>query len=262
MSRRKPMKVPADYHDSMQSDSDDVTNAPYIQEVVNAANAPPSPVSSQLSTADRRRQRETKNQGRQDSFDAANKALTDKRNRITIPTPEEDDDEITRSETQSIRKTKKYVRHKPSVVWKHVTKSPIVDKVECNHCAKNWSNLFGSTSTPLKHVKNKHYNLLTVEQKEYMSKNGETSGKGGTLPKRTLTKKNTKAGPLPRTHNKVKRVDAKLGRLLISSCASWTLLDNPEFGLFCEEILAGRYNVPTRGYMLDNVINPMFHEAK
>ena len=95
-----------------------------------------------------------------------------------------------------------------------------------------------------------------------MSKNGETSGKGGTLPKRTLTKKNTKAGPLPRTHNKVKRVDAKLGRLLISSCASWTLLDNPEFGLFCEEILAGRYNVPTRGYMLDNVINPMFHEAK
>ena len=134
--------------------------------------------------------------------------------------------------------------------------------MECNHCAKDWSGLSGSTSTPLKHIKNKHYNLLTVEQKEYMSKNGETSGKGGTLPKRTLTKKNTKGSPLPRTHNKVKRVDAKLGRLLISSCASWTLLDNPEFGLFCEEILAGRYNVPTRGYMLDNVINPMFHEAK
>ena len=102
------MKVPADYHDSMQSDSDDVTNAEYIQAVANAVNAPPSPVSPQLSgglsTAYRRRQREKKNQGRQDSFDAANKALNDKRNRITSPTQEEDDDEITRSETESIRK--------------------------------------------------------------------------------------------------------------------------------------------------------------
>ena len=106
MSRRNRMKVPADYNDSMQSDSDDVTNAAYIQEVVNAANAPPSPVSSQLSTADRRRQRETKNQGRQDSFDAANKLLNDKRNRITTPTQEEDDDEISRPATESIRKKK------------------------------------------------------------------------------------------------------------------------------------------------------------
>ena len=184
------MKVPADYHDSMQSDSDDVTNAPYIQEVVNAANAPPSPVSSQLSTADRRRQRETKNQGRQDSFDAANKLLNDKRNRITTPTQEEDDDEISRPATESIRKKKKYVRNKPSVVWKHVKKLPNVDKVECNHCASFWWNLLGSTSTPLKHVKDHHYNKLTDEQKDRMSKNGEMSGKGDTVPKRTLNKKN------------------------------------------------------------------------
>ena len=95
-----------------------------------------------------------------------------------------------------------------------------------------------------------------------MSKNGETSGKGGTVPKRTLCKKKLQYGPLPRSDKKVMRVDAKLGRLLISSSASCTLLDNPEFGVFCEEILAGRYNVPTRGYMLANVINPMFHEAK
>ena len=39
-----------------------------------------------------------KNQGRQDSFDAANNALIAKRNRITSPTREEDDDEISRPE--------------------------------------------------------------------------------------------------------------------------------------------------------------------
>ena len=257
------MKCPADYNNSMQSDSDSVNNTEYIQEVVNA---PPSPVSPQLSgglsSAYRKRQREKKSQGRQDSFDAANKLLNDKRNRITTPTQEEDDDEISRPATESIRQKKKYVRNKPSVVWKHVKKLPNVDKVECNHCASFWWNLLGSTSTPLKHVKEHHYNKLTDEQKDRMSKNGETSGKGGTVPKRTLCKKKLQYGPLPRSDKKVMRVDAKLGRLLISSSASWTLLDNPEFGLFCEEIFAGRYNVPTRGYMLDNVINPMFHEAK
>ena len=48
-----------------------------------------------------------KKQGRQDSFDAANKLLTDKRNRITTPTREEDDDEISRPATESV--TKKHV---------------------------------------------------------------------------------------------------------------------------------------------------------
>ena len=99
------MKCPADYNDSMQSDSDSVNNTEYIQEVVNA---PPSPVSPQLSgglsSAYRKRQREKKSQGRQDSFDAANKLLNDKRNRITTPTQEEDDDEISRPATESIRK--------------------------------------------------------------------------------------------------------------------------------------------------------------
>ena len=73
-----------------------------------------------------------------------------------------------------------------------------------------------------------------------MSKNGETSGKGGTVPKRTLCKKMFHNGPLPRSNKNVKRVDGKLARVLISSTASWTVLDNPEFGVFCEEILSGR----------------------
>ena len=70
------------------------------------------------------------------------------------------------------------------------------------------------------------------------------------------------AGPLPRNHGSVKRVDAKLARVLISSNASWSLLDNANFGAFCDEILNGRYKLPTRTYILTNVINPMFRKPK
>ena len=128
-----------------------------------------------------------------------------------------------------------------------------------------WLNLGGSTSTPLKHVKDVHYDKLTDEQKQRMSKNGETSGKGGKKPKRTLLRKfveENKNVPLPRGSESVKRVDRKLAKALISSNASWTLLDKPEFADYSKEILNGRYNLPTRGYMLDNVINPMFQETK
>ena len=69
-------------------------------------------------------------------------------------------------------------------------------------------------------------------------------------------------GPLPRSHASVKKVDKKLAKVFISSIASWSLLDNADFGAFCEEILGGKYNLPTRAYILNNVINPMFQETK
>ena len=215
------MKCPEDYNDAMQSDSEPMNDPLYMQEEQNAPASPASPqLSGGVSSTYRKRQREKKKQGRQDSFDAANKLLTDKRNRITTPTREEDDDEISRPATEPVRKkTRKYTRNKPSVVWRHVTKLPNVDKVQCNHCASFWWHLSGSTSTPLKHVKEQHYNKLTDEQKQRMSKNGETSVKGGTVPKRTLCKKMFHNGPLPRSNKNVKRVAGKLARVLISSTA-------------------------------------------
>ena len=75
------MKCPADYNDT--------------QEEENAPVSPPSPqLSGGMSHANRKRQCQEKKQGRQDSFDAANRLLTNKRNTITTPTPEGDDDEI------------------------------------------------------------------------------------------------------------------------------------------------------------------------
>ena len=69
-------------------------------------------------------------------------------------------------------------------------------------------------------------------------------------------------GFLPISHISVKRVDKKLAKVIISSIASWSLLDNADFGAFCDEILGGRYNLPTRTYNLDNFINPMFQKTK
>ena len=94
--------------------------------------------------------------------------LNDRRNRITTPTQEEDDDEITRPATESQIRTRKYKRRLPSVVWGHVTNSDN-DKIECNHCSKTWSGLCGSTSNPLKQLKDEHHSKLTDKQKKEMS---------------------------------------------------------------------------------------------
>ena len=94
------MEWPEGYIDVMQSDSDSVNDPLYTQEKQNAPASPTSPpLSGGISTAYRKRQREKKAQGRQYSFDAANKLLTDRRNRITTPTREEDYDEISRPAT-------------------------------------------------------------------------------------------------------------------------------------------------------------------
>ena len=159
--------------------------------------------------------------GKKDSFDKANEALMSKKNRVTSPTSAEDDDEITRPEA-SPKKSHVYIRAKPSVVWEHMKKVNN-EKVACNHCTSMWIHLDGSTSMPLRHIKAEHYDKLTDEQKERMTKNGETSGKGGKMPKRTLFKKFVEEKtylPLPRGSESVKRFDRKLAKALISSNAS------------------------------------------
>ena len=62
--------------------------------------------------------------------------------------------------------------------------------------------------------------------------------------------------------NMFRKLIKKLGKVLISSNVSWTLLENKEFAEFTKEILNGRYNFPGRTYMWDNVVTPMFDETK
>ena len=188
--KRRSMKVPADYNDADQSDSDPAQD-PLFQTGENGA--PSSPASPQLSgeVSDyyrRKRQREKQITGRDATYEAASRKLTDARNRIISPTPEEDDDEITGPIAQSPTKLpRKYNRRTPSVMWDHAIN--VNGKVTCKHCDKYWSNLGGSTSTPLKHIKDMHFAYITVEQRERMSRNSETSGTSGTATKRTIKKK-------------------------------------------------------------------------
>ena len=126
---KKRMKVPADYDRPDQSDSDDKEDSSYSQEDEDASRykpspkkrgvrtrqqrqktnrgsspettqwgetAPPSPTSAPETALDRNVWCATSSQNRLATFHAAERLLNDKRNRITSPTPEEDDDEIYR----------------------------------------------------------------------------------------------------------------------------------------------------------------------
>ena len=125
--------------------------------------------------------------------------------------------------------------------------------------AKN--SLHGSTSNPLKHLKNHHFNKLSDEDKQELTRNGETSGHHD-RPKRTLYRLKHSTGPLPRNHALVKNIDRKVARLFVSSTVSWSLLENKDFGNLCSELLGGRYNIPSRDYILNNVMVPMYEETK
>ena len=179
--------VPADYDYPDKSDSDDREDPSYSQEDEDASrcqpspqvggvrtrqqhtqqrkkqnrgsspettqredSAPPSPTSAQESALDRKVRREKSSQSRLDTFHAAESILNDRRNRITSPTPEEDDDDISRLTEFMHHKTRRRClnRRKPSVVWAHVIKSKKEDLTRCIHCNKTWESLRGSTSNP------------------------------------------------------------------------------------------------------------------
>ena len=104
-------------------------------------------------------------------------------------------------------------------MWKHVTKVDLV--IQCKYCTKEWGalSLHGSTSNPLKHLKQHHFNKISEQDKDELSRNGETSGNRG-QPKRTLYRKEHETGPLPRNHRLVKQIDRKVARLIVSSTVS------------------------------------------
>ena len=229
-----------------------------------APSGPPAPELSQQSSSSCKDQREITNRSRDLAFERAERILLDARNRLTDPGAEEVDEEITAFRAwarcrRSQRRSK--VRNRPSVMWNHVVKDPLDDLTKCMHCDKQWVRLRGSTSNALKHLKDYHFDRFTVQEKLQMSKDGDTTGKNGSLPKRALSKKEN-GRSLPRNNRNVKRVDGKLARVLTSNMSSWSLLDSADFGDFCEEILGGRYKVTGRTYMQTNVINPMFLETK
>ena len=194
---------------------------------------------------------------RDSSYENVRERLQANRDRITSPTPAEDDDEIPIVDYTP----RKYTRKSPSVVWRHVTQRDLL--VQCKYCEKDWkvNHLRGSTSNLLKHIKQRHFHKLTEQDKDELSRNGETSG-NRSQSKRTLYSKEHDTGPLPRTNRLVKQIDRKMARFFVSSSASWSLLDNKFFAELFSEMLDGRYNIPSRSYIQNNVLLPMYQETK
>ena len=102
--------------------------------------------------------------------------------------------------------------------------------------------------------------MLSDEEKGLMSNNGETSGKTGV--RRTLRRKIYKEGALARVHPSVKEMDRKIAKVFFTSCVSWSLIENEAFGELCRQLLGGRYNLPSRYFIQENVMTPMYEETK
>ena len=222
------------------------------------------PASPTLSnTSSRVLNREKRKRGKRATIEKAQQSLFNQRIRNTIvpsPTPTPDDNDADDDELNLSTRKRAYRRKKPSVLWNHVKKDG--NKLSCHHCDKTYTHSQGgATLTPLKHIIIAHYDLLTVYERSQMSQNGESSGNNGTLPKRSLNKQIKAKCPLPRNCALVKNADRALAKGMISTNASFTLLDNVEFGLFAET-LHPAYRLPSRNYLLSNVIHPMFEETK
>ena len=258
---KRSKMVPADYIDTDQSDSDPGHDPLYQPGKNDAPSSPASPqLSREVSTSYRRKrqaQREKQITGTDANYEATRENLADEHIRISSPTHEEDDDEIPVPREQSPTTPKrKYDRKHKSVVWDHATQEND-NCVKCNYCPKFWLNLGGSTSTPLKHIREHHYGFLTQEQRNRMK--GMTHS---TPTRRTSKKVKSKNEPLPRSHVDVQKLDSLLGNVIISSHDSWRLLKNRPFAELCGQLLEGRYILPTQSYMVAHVINPLFTYTK
>ena len=101
----------------------------------------PAPDLSQQSSEYRRAQREITIRNRDLAFEKAERIMLDARNRITDPgAGAEADEEITAFRTWRRRRVQRLRtnngRKKPSVMWNHVVKDPVVDVIKCQHCDK------------------------------------------------------------------------------------------------------------------------------
>ena len=79
------------------------------------------------------------------------------RDRITARLQPQEDDEITRP-------PRSYNRKLRSIVWNHCTKNIAEKLIHCNYCQKIWKLQGCSTSNPLKHIRENHYNSLNAEE--------------------------------------------------------------------------------------------------
>ena len=133
--------------------------------------------------------------------------------------------------------------------------------IKCNHCDNKWSGQRGSTSNIGHHIKKLHYKRMSEQDVASLTTLGQTSGKKGDreVPQRCLLKRMIENAPaLPRGSPSVKDSDRLLARYIVNSSTSMHLLEDLDFSNFVKS-LKSLYTLPSRRYMSDNVVIPMYH---
>ena len=155
---------------------------------------------------------------------------------------------------------KKKGRTKTSAIWNHCHQKGKM--THCNYCSDAKWALSGSTSTALYHLKQKHLDELSPEDLlivNVRAKGTEETSSSSKLPARaprTLSLYNKISQSSPRGQD----LNVKLCLALINSSAPFTLLDNPDWGVFLETLSFKQYNMPSRQYMTGTVI-PFIYKA-
>ena len=161
---------PADYNNANQCDSDD--DPDYICEepvspkrTKEGQTSPATPLSPSPETS----ARALNLQSKLDTLHASQRRLQAKRaRRVNIFDEVEQIEEGLQANRDRITDITMITpgpynrRRSRSIIWHHVTKSPSDEGLLlCNYCEKTWKGLYGSTSIPLKHIREIHYNMLS-----------------------------------------------------------------------------------------------------
>lgn len=161
---------------------------------------------------------------------------------------------------------KKKGRTKTSPIWKHCHQKEIKNRTMtiCNYCPDAKWSLSGSTSSALYHLKQKHIDKLSAE--DLLTINLRAKGTEETSPSSKLPARSPRASSLYNkiSHNSPRGRDLniKLCLALISSSVPFTLLDNPDWGVFLETLSFKQYNLPSRQYMNGTIVPIIYKGCK
>ena len=152
--------VPADYDDADLSDSDIFNDPDYVLP------EPPAPKLSQdngCATYKKRLRENPKNSQATRAHLAEGaqieEGLEGKTDCISTSSHEEED-----AVTETPGKRTYNRKKAPSIIWHHVIHDKSKKLIQCSYCEKKWHGLCGSTSNPLKHLREMHYERLSFRK--------------------------------------------------------------------------------------------------
>ena len=224
----------------------------------------PPPVADTSSGRTRRAQgRHQRAEAQSDALHAAHASLnTIRENRATTEDP------VTSPETTSERPPavpqQPRERQRKSPIWKHCKRSVGVNNVpitSCNYCKTQWC-LSGSTSTALQHIRQRHQDRMTEEERQELNCRNEHTTFDSKAPKRQIKGYGDMTSKI--LHNSLKgiKLNNSLCLAMVTGSVPFNFLDNPHFAIYVEALSGRQYNLPSRTYMSTCVLPGIHQKCK